>query len=127
MKVAELGREAWGRGPELEEEEVRTEAGGEVQGEDPRKGGWLSHPKPLDWKPGHASNSPENSKSTDPGTSLVVQWVTLWTNTGSPHSIPGQGTRSPGNEVQLRVHMPQIKKKKNPTATTKTQYSQINK
>ena len=43
MKVAELGREAWGRGPELEEEELRTGAGGEVQGEDPRgkEGGFL--------------------------------------------------------------------------------------
>ena len=41
-------------------------------------------------------------------TSLLVQWLRLHAPyAGGTSSIPGQGTRS--HQLQLRVHMPQIK------------------
>ena len=44
-------------------------------------------------------------------TSLVVQWLRLFTpNAGVLGLIPGQGTRS--HILPLRLHMPQLKKKK---------------
>ena len=58
---------------------------------------------------------------TDPGTSLVVQWLRLHApNAEGPGSIPGQGTRSHilqlrVGQLQLRVHRPQ---RKIPHATT---------
>ena len=43
------------------------------------------------------------------GTSLVVLWLKLWApNAGGPGSNSGQGTRC--YMLQLKVHMPQLKK-----------------
>ena len=56
------------------------------------------------------------------GTSLVVQWLRLWTpNAVGLGSIPGQGTRS--HMPYLRGHMPQ-RRQKIWYATTKTWHSQ---
>ncbi|TEA25904.1 hypothetical protein DBR06_SOUSAS5710017, partial [Sousa chinensis] len=58
------------------------------------------------------------------GTSLVVQWVRICTpNAGGPGSIPSRGTRSHMHAaygMQLRVHMPQLRRLH---ATTKTWHS----
>ena len=71
------------------------------------------------------------------GTSLVVQWLRLWSpNAGNLHSIPGQGSRFhmlqlKSSHVQLRILMLQLRIRllqlKIPHATAKTLCSQINK
>ena len=58
------------------------------------------------------------------GTSLVVQWVRLHTpNAGGLGSIPGQGTRSHMHAATKSSHA----STKEPPATTKTRYNQIDK